>query len=996
MKPPTPEGTEQAGLPAPSLGPPGPMTPLGMLAPAAMPSEMEVEEAVEPSAKRQKFSALRVGDETLFHMDVETGEYMEELGDSAVEFSCELDASDEMVDLEETTAHELTEDDLWQPFSQFEPELPSERLQVIDDFADKVEIQRLFGMSVLCKHGDYTGKLGTQLSAKFVRTWRKKTRLQHDVDGHVVSSQQGWLRRSRLVAREYNWLDVRDDVYSPSSSAAIVKLLPALCMSESFCETSVLGTLDIGDAFLQVPQLVPRVVRLGSDDYVILRCLPGQRDASKLWYQFFVEKLQKLFGATVCKEQPCVLKVERKVAMVMHVDDILFLGEQSWINNVFLPGLEKEFRLTSTVVDRTTGGSFEFLKRLHVVEANYEKLTVFSESKHVHTLWERFEKVNGKAAKMSKTPCSVTPNGSSSETAELLSEGMAAEFRSLVGVAMYISQQRFDVQFSVKTLASSLKQPTMSSWRELGKLIGYLKQSENYALEMNKVVKGSSFLETLNGACNNDEQRPNCLETFSDADWSGSGNQRSTSSAVHVLNGQIVHSSSRTQKCVSLSSTESEWYAASSGTCDGLYLHHILSFLCDGDISPLVLHTDNSAVRMLSVKLGAGRLRHIKGRLLWLQDKVASGDLQIKQVKTALNIADLNTKPLSRDRYFCLLYMFNFSVDGERVGETEYARMQTKELLKQQVRIVSEVVVESGHATQTTKLHKFAKQILRVLASCSLMSLAEGQSDSGMVKEVSSFGMDTAEALGHGLWLSPITLALFVAMFILLGVLVVLMVPGEREPEPEDGERDAEREPAMEPLTSRYPMNNRSLGHVFANVFADPMFKVEGMLVWMYHRCEGRVRRGNKRVLNGFRMETLQQMIKVCYDLAGMTASESQNMMDNVVAMTDLSDDDHSPRAHLSMDEKQVEIQQAYQAFQVGLDLVRQMRQAEARHRENADGETNNEEANNEQMDQSSSGSEGLPVRLRRYLHISLDEASDPDLWMEIHHGNDDEMENED
>jgi hypothetical protein len=201
---PTPEGTEQAGLPAPSLGPPGPMTPLGMLAPAAMPSDMDVEEPTEPSAKRQKFSALRVGDETLFHMDVETGEYMEELGDSAVDFSCELDASDEMFDLEETSTRELTEDDLWRPFSQFEPELSSERLQVIDDFADMVEIQRLFGMSVLCKHGDYTGKLGTQLSAKFVRTWRKKTRLQHDVDGHVVSSQQGWLRRSRLVAREYN------------------------------------------------------------------------------------------------------------------------------------------------------------------------------------------------------------------------------------------------------------------------------------------------------------------------------------------------------------------------------------------------------------------------------------------------------------------------------------------------------------------------------------------------------------------------------------------------------------------------------------------------------------------------------------------------------------------------------------------------------------------------------------------------------------------------
>ena len=35
-------------------------------------------------------------------------------------------------------------------------------------------------------------------------------------------------------------------------------------------------------------------------------------------------------------------------------------------------------------------------------------------------------------------------------------------------------------------------------------------------------------------------------ETQKMDDWSGSGNQRSTSSAVHVLNGLVIHSSSRT------------------------------------------------------------------------------------------------------------------------------------------------------------------------------------------------------------------------------------------------------------------------------------------------------------------------------------------------------------------------------------------------------------------------------------------------------------------
>ena len=241
-------------------------------------------------------------------------------------------------------------------------------------------------------------------------------------------------------------------------------------------------------------------------------------------------------------------------------------------------------------------------------------------------------------------------------------------------------------------------------------------------------------------------------QSFSDADSSGSWSQRSTSAAVHVLNGLIVHSTSRTQKCISLSSTESERYAASAGTCDGLYLHHIVSFLCDDDVGCLVLHTDNSAVRMLSVKLGAGRLRHIKGRLLWLQDKVAANELQIKQVKTTQNIADLNTKALNRDRFYCLLYMFGFFANGEKVGEAEFTRMQTRDLLKQQVKVVSEVVSEKGQPMPGSKLNKIAKQVLRVLASCSLMSLAEG---GNVVADVVSVGNslrgDTSEDVGH--WL---------------------------------------------------------------------------------------------------------------------------------------------------------------------------------------------------------------------------------------------------
>ena len=142
------------------------MTPVEMLTPAAAHTNMDVDESAEPSAKRQKYSVMRVGDEVLCHMDIDNDEYMQDGVAQFSEYANDFALSDiEMNDFEEPHKTEMSEDDLWQPFSQSEPELDGDRLQKIDDFADSVEIQRLFGMSVLCKH-DFKGGLGTQLSAK--------------------------------------------------------------------------------------------------------------------------------------------------------------------------------------------------------------------------------------------------------------------------------------------------------------------------------------------------------------------------------------------------------------------------------------------------------------------------------------------------------------------------------------------------------------------------------------------------------------------------------------------------------------------------------------------------------------------------------------------------------------------------------------------------------------------------------------------------------------
>ena len=237
---------EQAGPPVPSLGVPGPVTP-GM--------ELEVTEttdaveALEPDPKRPRLSAMRVGAETLVHVDVDADEYFQQLEELTAEYPKELVDESFHTDWDcDNSMREMSENDLWQPFSSLEPMLDAATMEKIDLYADQVEVDRLLEMGVITTHEKFSGELGTQLSAKFVRSWRKKTRKTTDAEGNVTSETQGWLRRSRLVAREYNWLDVRDDVYSPSSNSAIVKLLPALALTNGFNNNCVLGTLDIGDA----------------------------------------------------------------------------------------------------------------------------------------------------------------------------------------------------------------------------------------------------------------------------------------------------------------------------------------------------------------------------------------------------------------------------------------------------------------------------------------------------------------------------------------------------------------------------------------------------------------------------------------------------------------------------------------------------------------------------------------------------------------------------
>lgn len=210
----------------------------------------------------------------------------------------------------------------------------------------------------------------------------------------------------------------------------------------------------------------------------------------------------------------------------------------------------------------------------------------------------------------------------------------------------------------------------------LGRLIGYLKKTEEYAIQMHKTSPGSSLFSKIGGG--DDTSQQILIESFTDSDWS----TKSTSCGVHYLAGNPIFSSSRSQKAIALPSTESEWYAAISTTIDQLYLAHIVEFMLHKP--RLILRCDNTAVVSISQKLGTSRLRHIEGKLLWLQTKVAEEILELKSVRTHFNVADVGTKGLGRIKHQVMCFLLGFSENNQLVGEAEFDELSKQEVLKKE------------------------------------------------------------------------------------------------------------------------------------------------------------------------------------------------------------------------------------------------------------------------------------------------------------------------
>ena len=125
---------------------------------------------------------------------------------------------------------------------------------------------------------------------------------------------------------------------------------------------------------------------------------------------------------------------------------------------------------------------------------------------------------------------------------------------------------------------------------------------------------------------------PTKLVVRTDVNWTGQDSEdRKCFSCVVVRVGEhVIDVVCSKQDVVSLSAPESEFYAMTSVGAHGIHPKNTFS---DSQVEVTVrLETDSTSASGIRRRRGVGRLRHIHKKELWLQDQVASKNVELGRV----------------------------------------------------------------------------------------------------------------------------------------------------------------------------------------------------------------------------------------------------------------------------------------------------------------------------------------------------------------------------
>nr|KAJ0196275.1 hypothetical protein LSAT_V11C700361250 [Lactuca sativa] len=419
--------------------------------------------------------------------------------------------------------------------------------------------------------------------------------------------------KARLVVKGYNQREGIDfqETFSPVAKIVTVRIVISLSVHHSW----PLYQLDINNVFLNgdltedVYMSLPPGYYSSNDTRVckLTKSLYGLKQAPRKWNEKLCASLFMFgFRQSVSDYSLFIWKVEGSITVLLvYVDDIILTGNSEIELQKVKSFMNSQFLIKDL-------GTLKYFLRIKVVK--FDSGLCLNQRKYCLELLHEYGMLGCKPVNTPLETNFVINSDNHDGKNELLENKI--EFQKLIGKLIYLTVTRPDISYAVQVLSQYMHSPRKSHLNIAFRLLRYLKNSPGKGVALTR----SSVLE---------------LKGFVDADWAKClATRRSVSGYMVYLNNCLISWKSRKQSIVSRSSTESEYRALGSITCEIIWILKILFELEVKNLIPASVFCDNSSTINLALNpVFHERTKHFEIDLHFVREKISSGVLKLKLLR---------------------------------------------------------------------------------------------------------------------------------------------------------------------------------------------------------------------------------------------------------------------------------------------------------------------------------------------------------------------------